>query len=238
MTQKFSLGNIAIAVVRKDIKNIHLSVYPPRGTVRISAPRRLPLETIRVFTIQKLDWIKQQRRKLQEQERETRRDYLERESHYLWGKRYLLSVIEKDEPPSVTVKGSRIILSVRPKAGYEKRKSVMEEWYRELLKDRVAKLVTKWEKEMRVRTDSFVVRKMKTRWGSCSPGKKTIRVNLDLAKKPRECLEYIVVHELVHFRERLHNDRFVGFMDKYLHKWRSLREVLNKSPLAHEDWKY
>ena len=193
----------------KDIKNVHLSVHPPTGRVRISAPSRMSLDTIRVFAISKLGWIKQQQRKLREQERETPREYLDRESHYVWGKRYLLKVIESDEPPSVELKHSQMLLRVRPATDEAKKQAIVEEWYREQLKEAVPPLIAKWEPLMGVKVERFFVQRMKTKWGSCNPGAGSIRLNTDLAKKPRECLEYIVVHEMVHLIERHHNDRFM-----------------------------
>ena len=238
MHTQVHLGDIAVDVVRKEIKNVHLSVYPPTGRVRISAPLRMSLDTIRVFAISKLNWIKQQQKKLREQERETPREYLDRESHYVWGKRYLLKVTENDEPPQVELKHSKMLLRVRPGTGEEKMQSIIEAWYREQLKQAVPPLIAKWEPIMRVKVARFFVQRMKTKWGSCSPVTSCIRLNTELAKKPRECLEYIVVHEMVHLLQPTHNRRFVALMEQFMPKWPFYREVLNRLPVHHERWRY
>lgn len=232
------LGAIAVDVVLKDIKNIHLSVHPPAGKVRIAAPLRMDLDTIRVFAITKLAWIKSQQKKLREQERETPREYLDRESHYVWGKRYLLKLIEKDAAPSVDLKHSKMVLQLRPAASIEKKQEVLDAWYREQLKAAVPPLVAKWEKALGVKVGKVFVQKMKTKWGSCNPVAGNIRLNTDLAKKPSACLEYIVAHELAHLLERHHNERFIALMDAHMPLWRQYREVLNSLPLAHQEWGY
>ena len=235
---KINLGEIAVEVVKKDIKNVHLSVYPPAGRVRISAPLRMNLDTIRVFAISKLGWIKQQQKKLREQERETPREYLDRESHYVWGKRYLLKVVESDEAPAVELKHNLMHLRVRPGSGDAKKQAIVEEWYREQLKQAVPSLIAKWEPLMGVQVERFFVQKMKTKWGSCNPDSRSIRLNTDLAKKPRECLEYIVVHEMVHLLEPTHNNRFTTLMDQFMPRWRFYRTELNRLPVRHEEWTY
>ena len=238
MVAKIELGGIAVDVVKKDIKNVHLSVYPPTGKVRISAPLRMDLDTIRLFAISKLGWIKQQQKKVSEQERETPRDYLDRESHYVWGRRYLLKVIEKDATPAVELKHSQLALQVRPETGEEKKQSILDEWYRAQLKAEAPPLIAKWEPFMHVKVERFFVQRMKTKWGSCSRASAAIRLNTDLARKPRECLEYIVVHEMVHLLEPTHNTRFATLMDLFMPTWRFHREVLNRLPVRHEDWRY
>ncbi len=235
---QFKLGNIPVDVVLKDIKNIHLSVHPPAGKVRIAAPLRMDIDTIRVFAITKLAWIKSQQKKLREQERETPREYLDRESHYVWGKRYLLKLVEKDAAPSVELKHSKMVLQLRPAASVEKKQEVIDAWYREQLKGAVPALVAKWEKALGVKAGKVFVQKMKTKWGSCSPGAGNVRLNTDLAKKPLQCLEYIVAHELTHLLERHHNDRFTALMDAHMPQWRQYREMLNSLPLAHQEWGY
>jgi len=238
MDTTITLGSIAVDVVLKDIKNIHLSVYPPTGKVRISAPARMKVETIRLFAISKLDWIKQQQRKLREQEREAPREFLDRESHYVWGKRYLLDVIEKDAAPVVELRHRKMLLRIRPDSPEERKQDILDEWYREQIKIAVPPLIAKWEPLLGVSVNHFIVRKMKTKWGSCSPGAKTIRLNTELAKKPTECLEYITVHEMVHLLEPSHNARFVALMDQFMPKWRFYREMLNRLPVRHERWAY
>lgn len=238
MVTQINLGEIAVEVVKKDIKNIHLSVYPPTGRVRISAPLRMDLDTIRVFAITKLGWIKNQQQKLREQERETPREYLDRESHYVWGKRYLLKVVEKDSAPGVELKHSKMILRIRPGTSQERKQEILDGWYRQLLKEALPTLIGKWEPLMGVRAEKFFVQKMRTKWGSCSPGAESIRLNTDLAKKPAECLEYIVVHEMTHLLEPTHNSRFTSLMDQFMPKWRFYKDQLNRLPVRHEDWIY
>jgi predicted metal-dependent hydrolase len=237
-THTIQLGEIRVDVVRKNIKNIHLSVYPPHGAVRITAPSRMDLERIRVFAIAKLPWIKQQQTKLQSQQRETPREYIDRESHYLWGERYLLNVVEKDAVPQLKLKHKRMVLQVRPGADRNKKNDVLEASYRQQLKAAIPPLIAKWEKHLGVTVSDFGVRKMKTQWGSCSPNTKTIRLNLELAKKPIECLEYVILHEMVHLLEPTHNNRFVALMDRYMPSWRFYQEKLNDLPVRHESWIY
>jgi predicted metal-dependent hydrolase len=237
-SSKIQLGDISIDVVHKNIKHIHLSVYPPNGAVRISAPMRMDLDKIRLFAIAKLGWIKQEQAKLRNQQRETPREYLDRESHYLWGQRYLLNVIEKDAVPQLKLKHKRMVLQVRPGADRNKKNDVLEASYRQQLKAAIPPLIAKWEKHLGVTVSDFGVRKMKTQWGSCSPETKTIRLNLELAKKPLECLEYVVLHEMVHLLEPTHNNRFVALMDRYMPSWRLYQEKLNDLPVRHESWMY
>jgi predicted metal-dependent hydrolase len=238
MKTRIQLGDIGLDVVRKDIKNVHLSVHPPTGRVRIAAPRHMSLNTVRVFAIAKLPWIKRQQRKLREQERETPREYLDRESHYLWGKRYLLKVIEVDQRPSVELSHGRMILLVRRGTAAAKRQEILDEWYREQMRDAVPPLIEKWERLMGVEVRRFFVQRMRTKWGSCNHRSGSIRLNTDLARKPRECLEYIVVHEMAHLLEPTHNARFIAIMDQFLPKWASHREHLNRLPVRHESWDY
>jgi predicted metal-dependent hydrolase len=238
MVTQIKLGDIAVEVVKKDIKNIHLSVYPPAGRVRISAPLRMNLDTIRVFAISKLGWIKQQQKKLREQERETPREYLDHESHYVWGKRYLLKVVESDEAPGVELLRGQMRLRVRPGASDEKKQAIVEEWYRAQIKQAVPALIAKWEPLIGVKVARFFVQRMKTKWGSCSSDSRSIRLNTDLAKKPPECLEYIIVHEMAHLLEPTHNDRFTTLMNQFMPNWRFHREELNRLPVRHEKWEY
>ncbi|MGH8477826.1 MAG: M48 family metallopeptidase [Methylococcales bacterium] len=238
MTTTIELGEIVVDVVFKDIKNLHLSVYPPDGGVRISAPLRLSLDSVRVFAIAKLGWIRQQRKKMLEQARETPREFLDRESHYVWGKRYLLEVVEHDMAPAVQLKHSRMILRIRPGTDEMKKQTIVEAWYREQIKKALAPLIAKWKEPMGVKVARFFVQRMKTQWGSCNPAKRSIRVNTELAKKPRECLEYIVVHEMTHLLEPTHNARFISLLDRYTPQWQFHRDRLNRLPLSHEDWSY
>jgi predicted metal-dependent hydrolase len=238
MVTQIACGDITVEVVRKDIKNVHLSVYPPGGRVRIAAPSRMNLDTIRVFAISRLAWIKQQQKKFQAQERETRREYVDRESHYVWGQRYLLSVIEGNEAPSVALQHSRMLLRVRPGTDAQKKQAIVDAWYRQQLKNAVPPLLARWEPLLGVQVERFFVQRMKTRWGSCNHAARTIRLNTELAKKPRECLEYLVVHEMTHLLEPTHNARFVALMEQCMPQWQFYREQLNRSPVRHEDWAY
>jgi predicted metal-dependent hydrolase len=238
MGSQIKLGDIPVDVVLKAIKNVHLSVHPPTGRVRLAAPKRMSIDTIRVFAISKLGWIKQQQTKLREQERETPRQYVDRESHYVWGKRYLLTVSESDEPPSVELKYSRMVLRMRPGTDECRRQALMEAWYREQIRQTVPLLLARWQPLMGVRVERFFVQRMKTKWGSCNHKARTIRLNTELAKKPAECLEYVVVHELVHLLEPTHNAPFVALMDRFMSKWQFHRQVLNRLPVRQEKWSY
>jgi len=228
------LGEVAVDVVKKDIKNIHLSVYPPTGRVRISAPTRMSLETIRLFAISKLGWIKQHQKKLRQQEREAPREYLDRESHYVWGKRYLLKIVESEGAPLLELKHKSMLLSVRPGTSEEIKRDAVEAWYREQIKAAAPALIAKWEPLLGVRVHRFFVQRMKTKWGSSRPESQSIRLNTELAKKPPECLEYIVVHEMAHFLVRRHDDRFIGLMNQHLPHWKAYRDQLNSAPLPAE----
>lgn len=234
----FSLGDIEIEVVQKAIKNVHLSVLPPKGKVRVSAPLALDLDTLRAFVISKLPWVRQQQKKMQAQEREAPREMLNRESHYYNGKRYLLKVVEREGVPDVDLGHNTLTLFVRPVTAPDKRLEVLRNWYRQQLKTRLPKLIARYEKRMNVRVAEFGIKQMKTKWGTCNPEARRIWVNLELAKKPAECLEYIVVHEMVHLLEPTHNQRFTSLMDEYLPKWRFYRDELNSLPVRYEHWSY
>jgi len=238
MSMQVQLGDIAVDVVLKKIKNVHLSVHPPTGRVRIAAPSRMSLDTIRVFAISKLPWIRQQQKKLRHQERETPREYLDRESHYVWGRRYLLKIVETDLTPSVELSHSQMILRIRAGWSSLEKQALLESWYRAQLKAAVPQLITKWGRLLGVAVERVFVQRMKTKWGSCNPRARTIRLNTDLAKKPRPCLEYIVVHEMTHLLERTHNQRFIGLMRQFMPKWQHHRDTLNSLPVRHESWRY
>lgn len=232
------IGNISIEVVKKEIKNIHLAVYPPYGRVRLAAPVNVNDETLRLYTISKIPWIKKQQRKLAGQDREIERKYVHRESHYFLGKRYLLRVIDDNKPKVVLRSRTYIDLHIKPDSTREQREHLMIEWYRSELKRIVPELLAKWEKKIGVQADDWGVKQMKTKWGTCNIQKKRILVNLELAKKPVHCLEFIIVHELVHLLERLHNERFLAYMDKFMPRWKYYRDELNKLPVSHIDWEY
>ena len=238
MQAKLHIGELEIDVVLKPVKNIHLSVKPPDGSVAISAPLHMSDNAIRAFAIGKLNWIKKQQIKLRSQDREAPREYLDRESHYVWGRRCLLNVVEHDAAPSVKVKHSRLILAVRNDIRLEAKAEAVERWYRSQLRDAVTPLLKLWQPKIGVAVEHVHIQRMKTRWGSCNPAKLSMRLNTDLAKKPRECLEYILVHELVHLIEPSHNANFVALMDQYLPSWPQLRDKLNALPVRHADWDY
>jgi predicted metal-dependent hydrolase len=238
MPERMTLGSLVIEVAKKDIKNVHLSVHPPEGKVRVAAPHHIRTETLRVYLVSRLGWIKEQQRKFRAQEREPEREFSNRESHYLWGKRYLLRVVEKNAAPAVETKPRAMILSVRPGSGKPVRQAVLEKWYREQIRAAAEPLLAKWGKILGVKPGKIYVQRMRTRWGSCNPATKGIRLNSELAKKPRECLEYIVVHELIHLLEPSHNDRFLSLMNLHLAHWRHYRRELNRAPLSHQTWEY
>lgn len=238
MLDTFDLGGLRAEVTRKAIKHVHLSVLPPAGKVRVAAPQSMPLETIRLFVVSKLGWIRAQQRKLQAQERETPREFLNKESHYLWGKRYLLEIHHADAAPAVSLSPRKLHLQVRPGADQARCEEVLDTWYRQQVRDAVPALLDKWQPLLGVQAKRVFVQRMKTKWGSCTPASGHIRLNTDLAKKPPECLEYILVHELIHLLEPTHNERFVALMDLYLPKWQHLRRQLNRLPVRHENWDY
>lgn len=237
MAETIRLGEIVIAVTRKDIKNVHLSVHPPAGRVTLVAPKGTRLEVARAYAISKIGWIRDQQTKLLGQLRETPRQYIERESHYLWGRRYLLSVVERDEKPSVRLGHRKITLTVRPGSSTAKREEVMQEWQRALLHEAVPTLVRRWERKLGVRVAGYFLQRMKTKWGGCNHRAGTIRLNTELVKKPKDLLEYVVVHEMLHLIEPTHSERFVTLLDRYYPAWQEARAELNELQLAAEIWK-
>ncbi len=236
---QITVNDLVVNVVRKDIKNLHLAVCPPDGWVRVSAPLRVDDEAVRLAVISKLAWIKRQRAKFEGQERQSAREYITGESHYYWGQRYLMNVIYHDAPPRVVVRNkTKLDLYVRTGSDAAKRERALLAWYRQQLKAAIPPLVAKWEAPMGVQVAEWRVKRMKTRWGTCNAQARRIWLNLELVKKPPNCLEYIVVHEMVHLLERLHNERFVAYMDKFMPQWRLLRAELNQAPLRHTPWEY
>lgn len=235
---QITVSDITIDVVRKDIKNLHLAVYPPAGRVRIATPLRMDDEAIRLYAISKLHWIKKQRSKFEHQARETEREYVSGESHYFEGHRYLLNVIYRNTSPKVEIRNKKYIdLYVRPNSTTAHRGHVMTEWYRQRLKERLPALIEKWQMTIGVQVDAWEIKQMKTRWGTCKVESRRIWLNLELAKKPTRCLEYIIVHELVHLIERHHNDQFIALMDKFMPQWRFHQIELNQRILSHNIWK-
>jgi len=234
-----TISDIKIDVVRKNIKNIHLSVHPPNGRVRISVPNQLNEDAIRLYTISKLGWIKKQQRKFEGQERQTPREYKDRESHYFQGKRYLLNVIESNSTPKANLRSVKYIdLYVRPGSTVEKKEAVLNKWYRDRLREIIPDIISKWEKILNVEVKEFGIKQMKTKWGTCNTKAKRIWINLELAKKPLHCLEYIVVHEMVHLLERHHNERFLAYMNKFIPQWKQYKRELNRFPVSHSEWGY
>ncbi len=236
MTKQLTLGDVSVDVLFKDIKNVHLSVHPPTGRIRISAPERMKMDAVRLFAISKIEWIRRQQERFLGQDRETPREYLERESHYLWGRRYLLNVVESKTARGVELAHRTMILYARPGTNQDQRKEIISLFYRDQVRSAVPSLLKKWQPVVHVRVAEFYVRHMKTKWGSCNPRTRSIRLNTELAKKPEHCLEYVVVHELVHMLEPRHGENFIRLMDGFIPEWRHRRDELNWRPLAHEEW--
>lgn len=227
-----------MSVVRKRIKNLHLGVYPPSGRVRVAAPLAVSDEAVRLAVIGKLGWIRRQQARFEAQARQPAPELVSGESHYLLGRRYRLRVIEGARGSLVECRGAAIELHVARGAGLRERERVLHEWYRRQLKALVPPLLAKWQPRLGVEAREWGVKRMKTRWGSCNPRARRIWLNLELAKKPPHCLEYVLVHELAHLIERGHGARFVGIMDQLMPSWRAYRRELNAAPLAHENWEY
>lgn len=236
---KLDIGDIAIDVVKKDIKNIHLAVYPPNGKVRLAVPQEVNDETVRLFAISKLPWIRKQQRKFQQQERQSLRQYVNRETHYFLGKKYLLRVEEVQRGFAVSIKNrTNVLMLVKRNATVKDKEALLNEWYRKELKKIIPKLIEKWEKVIGVKVEDWGVKHMRTKWGTCNIKSKRIWLNLELAKKPMKCIEYIVVHELIHLLERNHNERFIAYLNKFMPQWKAYKEELNRLPASHIDWDY
>ena len=230
---------IDVEVVRRDIKNLHIGVYPPSGRVRVAAPLAFDDTAVQMAVISRLGWIRRQQTAFAKQDRHSQREFVTGESHYFRGRRYRLDVVEHDCPPRVwLLNNTKIGVSVRPGSDRDTREAVVHRWYRQYLRSELPPLLEKWEMKLDVFVDEVRIKKMKTRWGSCNIEARRIWLNLELAKKPESCLVYILVHEMVHLLERKHNDRFRTLMDGFLPQWRNYRDTLNCAPLAHEDWKY
>ena len=237
-TSKLVVAGIPIQILRKPIKNLHLGVYPPNGRVRVAAPMRINDDAVRLAVVQRLRWIKRQQGRFQYQIRESEREMVTGESHYVLGKRYRLRVIQEENVRGVRLRHqSRLELFVPPGADATQRRRILQQWYRNQLRKIVPSLLAKWQSIFAVSVCDWRIRRMKTKWGACNIEARRIWINLELAKKPVQCLEYVIAHELAHFLERHHNDRFVAILDKYVPHWRSHRSILNSAPLAHENWK-
>ncbi|MBK7779492.1 MAG: M48 family metallopeptidase [Ardenticatenia bacterium] len=236
MAETIQLGDIVIAFTRKDIKHVHLSVYPPSGQVTLVAPKGTRPEVARAYAVSRLGWIRDQQAKLRGQAREAPRQFVERESHYLWGRRYLLTLSEADAKPSVSLTHRTIRLTVRPGSSPEKRAAVMHEWHKSLLHAAVPALIQKWEPKLGVKVSRYFLQRMKTKWGSCNPKARHIRLNTELVKKPKDLLEYVVVHEMLHLIAPTHSEQFVTLLSKHYPAWREARAELNALPLGAEGW--
>lgn len=232
MSETIQLGEIDIHVTRKAVKNVHLSVHPPEGHITLVAPTDTRLDVVRAYAISKLPWIRKQQKKLLAQERESPRQFVTRESHHLWGRRYLLEVIEKDEKPSITLDHKRILLSVRPGSDQMKRAEVMHEWHKQILHEAIPPIIDKWQKSLGVRVSGYYLQRMKTKWGSCNHRAGNIRLNTELVKKPKDHLDYIILHEMAHLIEPTHNDRFLAILNEHYPGWRETRDELNALPLG------
>jgi predicted metal-dependent hydrolase len=237
MIEEIQLGDIVITVTRKEIKNVHLSIHPPDGRVTLVAPTATRLEAARAYAISKLGWIRIQQKKMQNQARETPRQFIGRESHNLWGRRYLMYIDFKDCKPCVKLDHKRITLTVRPGSDLTKRAEIMHDWHKSILHKVVPPLIRKWEAKLDVCVAGYFLQKMKTKWGGCNHRDGHIRLNTELVKKPKDLLEYVIVHEMVHLIEPTHSERFVALMDNYYSTWREARAELNELPLSAESWK-
>ncbi len=235
-TSQLQVGGIEVEIIRKDIKNLHLSVRPPDGRVRVSAPRNVDDEALRLALVSRLNWINKKQRMFQEAERQPEREMVSGESHYFRGRRYRLVVEEHDGSPCISAGGEFLHVGVRPGTDREGRVKAMNDWYRQHVKDEIPGLVGKWEPVMGVSVAGWGVKKMKTRWGSCNIRARRIWLNSELAKKPPGCLEYVLVHEMAHLLERGHGDGFKSLMDRFLPSWRLRQAELESHPLSQEAW--
>ena len=234
-----TVSGIHVQIVRKDIKNLHLAVYPPDGHVRVAVPRHVSDDNVRLAVVSKLTWIKKQQKDFKDQPRQSEREYISGECHYIFGKRCRLVLIERDDKPGIQLlKSGKLKLFVRPGASVASKEKVVNAWYREELKKVIPELLDKWQPIVGKNAWDWGIKKMKTKWGSCNIEQRRIWLNLELAKKPPECLEYILVHELIHLHERHHNQRFKGLLDQFIPHWRMSQKTLNTSPLANEEWGY
>jgi predicted metal-dependent hydrolase len=233
------VGDIPVEIVRKDIRNLHVGVYPPSGRVRVAAPLLVDDDAVRLAVVSRLGWIRRQQRGFELQDRQSQREMVTGESHYFQGRRYLLDVVEHNGPPMVRITNrTTMALYVRHRTDRDGRDVVLQRWYRQRLREQLPALRAKWEPKVGVTIAEIRIKKMKTRWGSCNPDARRILLNLELAKKPISCLEYVLVHEMVHMTERHHTKRFRWRMDALMPSWRAYRDALNQAPLAHEDWRY
>lgn len=233
------VSGLPITVVRKPIKNLHLAVYPPNGRVRIAVPRIIEDDAVRLAIISKLGWIRRQQKCFEDQPRQSVRELITGESHYYLGKRYLLDVEHTDQAPQIEIKNKKtLILRVASESTPEMKEELLNKWYRKQFRKILPSIIQKWEKKTELNVNTTGIKRMKTKWGSCNPKAKRIWLNLELIKKPLQCIEYIIVHEMVHFIEPTHNQNFVEHMDRFMPQWRTYKNELNNLPLAHENWDY
>ena len=238
-SHEITVSGIRVAIVRKPIKNLHLGVYPPLGRVRVASPLHVSDEAVRLAVISRLPWIKRQQAQFESQAREPEREYVSGESHYFEGRRYRLNVIEHDGIGRVHVRNKKLIdLFVPVGRDLRQRERIMLAWYRAHLRRTIPVLIAKWEAALGVTAAGWGIKQMKTKWGACNIEARRIWLNLELAKKSPQCLEYVLVHELVHLLERHHDDRFTAHMDRLLPQWQHLRDELNRAPLGHATWGY
>lgn len=236
MTEMIQLGDIAISVTRKNVKNVHLSVQPPDGRVTLVAPTSTRLDVARAYAITRIGWIRRQQERFSKQAREEPRQFRGRETHYLWGRRHLLKLTEREERPQIKVDHRTIHLQVRPGTSRDQRARIMHEWQLRLLHDAIPDLIRKWETRIGVKVRGYFLQRMKTKWGSSNPQRGTIRLNTELVKKPRDMLEYVIVHEMIHLIEPKHTRAFFQHMDRFYPNWSVVRSELNELPLSAENW--
>jgi predicted metal-dependent hydrolase len=236
--RKLRVSNLTIEAVKKDIRNMHLGVYPPRGRVRVAAPLQIKDEAIRLFVASKVPWIKKQQSAFQHQERETRRQYVPGESHYSLGKRYRLNVIRTDERPRVMIQRTAYIdMYVTPGMTVRQRGTVLDTFYRRELRKRTGTMLERWQQKLGVQVNEVRIRRMKTKWGSCDPNNRRVWLNLELAKKPLNCIDYVLVHELIHIVEKRHSKRFLSLLKTAMPNFEQYKEELNSGTLGHFTWK-
>lgn len=235
---EIEIADQTVEVIYKEIKNLHLSVHPPAGRVRVAAPTRLDDEAVRLAVVSRLAWIRKQQERLARQVRLSAREMVTGESHYFRGRRYRLTVCEGDVCRVSIARNAVLALQVRPGYDASKRERVLQEWYREELRSDVVRLVEQWAPILEVSKPEVGIKRMKTRWGTCNPKAQRVWLNLELAKKSPMCMEYVLVHEMVHLLEPCHDETFIALMDKLIPQWRLLRDELNRAPLAHENWTY
>ena len=231
------VGGIDVKVVRKPIKHLHISVHPPDGRVRVSAPLRVDDDAVRMAVASRLAWIRRKQTEFQRQPRQSKREFVSGESHWFEGRRYRLDLAEANGPPRVSLRGGGWMkMRVRPGTPRDRREAILYAWYRERLRGRISGMIAQWEPKLGVEVADWRIRRMKTRWGTCNTRARRIWLNSELAKKPLPCLEYVVVHEMVHLIERNHTRRFWRILDREMPAWRTHHDALKRSPLAHEDW--